>query len=134
MGTGWNNLKRNKFLRKISFIFCVLLFSSLKSIEHTRSSNPICLGRIFFFLKIIYKRIKYVNFVLYLKLWRQTGQTQHTKIRKFWRSLGTRVTQTIVVTSQTIKYQWDTTFSHSLGQMNYRNALHHTCLRQSFST
>ena len=33
-----------------------------------------------------------------------------------------RVSQTIVVTSQTDKYLWKTTFSHSLGQMNYRNA------------
>ena len=32
-----------------------------------------------------------------------------------------RVTQTIVVTSQTNKYLWATTFSHYLGQMHYRN-------------
>ena len=33
-----------------------------------------------------------------------------------------RVSQIIVLTSQTDKYLWDQTFSDSLGQKNYRNA------------
>ena len=32
------------------------------------------------------------------------------------------MSQPIVVTSQTDRYLWKTTFSHYLGQMNYRNA------------
>ena len=33
-----------------------------------------------------------------------------------------RVSQIIVLTSQTDEYLWDQTFSHYLGQKNYRNA------------
>ena len=36
--------------------------------------------------------------------------------------LGIRVAQTIVVTSKTEKYLWDTKFSHYLGQKHDRNA------------
>ena len=36
--------------------------------------------------------------------------------------MGSRVAQTIVVTSKTEKYLWDTKFSHYLGQKHDRNA------------
>ena len=36
--------------------------------------------------------------------------------------MDTRVAQTIVVTSKTEKYLWDTKFSHYLGQKHNRNA------------
>ena len=35
---------------------------------------------------------------------------------------GTRVSQIIVLTSQTEKFLWATRFSHYLGQKHYRNA------------